>query len=251
MKISVQLYSLREEINKEGFGAVLSGLKAADIDGVETVADNYGLAPQKFAALLNKYGLCATGSHTGLAGLKNRAATLERSKALGIKSHIIPWLSPEELKAEFPGKTGNGGKPGLLAGINAEIAFYNASGITIGYHNHAHEFDGGADYIADLLNGAPGLKFEPDIFWLAAAGKSATAYIKPYAKRLIAIHLKELAKGGIKEPNPFFGEGASEIKQCVALAKKLKLECVVIEMEGIAVPWRDYVAKAAEYIRND
>ncbi|MDR1094389.1 MAG: hypothetical protein LBL66_09615 [Clostridiales bacterium] len=235
MKVSVQLYSLREEIKKEGVESVLSGIKAAGADGVEAVEDDYGLTPAAYRALLDKHGLVAYGCHVGLAALQDHTFTW--SSALGFRQLIVPWLSVDDLK--------NGA---TAAALRTEAAFYKERGIAVGYHNHAHEFEGGTDYIADLLKAAPDLQFEPDIFWLAAAGKSAAAYLKPYEKRLATVHLKELSPDGVQAPNPFFGEGVSEIRQCVLLAEKLRLPHVVIEFEGIAAPWRGYLKRAVDYI---
>ena len=238
MKISVQLYALREYIKNEGFEAVLSGVKAAGIDGVEAVDNGYGLTPAQYRALLDKYGLAAYGCHIGMNALKDH--TMEWSKALGFKQLIIPGLSVEELKKEA-----------TAAALQAEAEFYARHGIEVGYHNHAHEYEGGNDYIAPLLAAAPSVKFEPDIFWLAAAGVPAEKYLKTRANRLMTIHLKELSKDGIKAPEPYLGEGVSETKQCVALAKKLKLPHVVIEFEAINVPWRAYLKKAVSFINEN
>ncbi|GHU99835.1 xylose isomerase [Clostridia bacterium] len=235
----MQLYSLREEIQKEGLDAILSGIRAAGADGVEAVEDAYGWTPAAYRAALDKHGLTAFGCHIGMASLADH--TLTWSGTLGFRQLVVPWLSSETLKNDLQ-KT--------AAALNAEAEFYAQHGIAVGYHNHAHEFEGGADTIADLLRAAPALQFEPDIFWLAAAGKSATAYLKPYEKRLLTIHLKELNKDGIQAPNPPFGEGVSEIRPCVQLAEKLKLPHVVIEFEGIAVPWREYLKKAVAYIHG-
>jgi len=237
MKIAVQLYSLRNEIEKEGFEAVLKGVKAAGVDGVEAIENGYGLAPDAYRALLDKYGLEAFGCHCGMDALADRTTTW--SKALGFKQLIVPWLSVDALKMKA-----------TASALQSDAEFYAKRGIEVGYHNHAHEFENGADYIAGLLNAAPLLKFEPDIFWLAAAGKPAAEYLKPLENRLMTIHLKELSKDGADAPNPYFGKGVSEIKQCVELAKKLKLSHVVIEFENLDVPWRKYLKKAAEYIRR-
>jgi len=240
MKISVQMYSLRHEIEKEGVDAVLKGLRECGADGIEAIENAYGLTPEEYRAALDKNNLTAFGCHCGMSALADR--TMAWSKALGFKQLIIPGLSTETLKNDVKA---------TAATLLADAEFYIKHGIIIGYHNHSHEFEGGADYIAELLKAAPLLKFEPDIFWLAAAGKSATEYLKPYESRLATIHLKELNKDGADAPNPCFGKGVSEIKQCVRLAKKLNLPHIVIEFENLNVPWRSYVKQAVNYIREE
>jgi len=237
MKISVQLYSLKEEIKNEGLEAVLEGIRTAGVDGVELVEDNYGLEVSALRTLLDNYGLKAYGSHVSMETLALR--NIERVAVLDFKQLIVPYLPIEAFKDRSVFDT-----------LSAVTDFYAAKGIEVGYHNHDHEFDGGADCVAELLNAVPLLKLEPDIYWLAYAGKHPVEYLEKWKNRLITIHLKELSKNGGNAPNPRFGQGLSEIKQCVGLAKKLKLPHVVVEFEGIDIPWREYLKSAVEYIRG-
>ncbi|MDR1094529.1 MAG: hypothetical protein LBL66_10330 [Clostridiales bacterium] len=237
MKIGVQLYALCGAVAEEGIEAVLSGIKEVGLDGIEAWEDQYGLSPANFNALLGKYGLAALGCHVAFPILSDHTNPLV--KDMGFKQMIIPLLPVDRLKTDLKA---------TAVAMEAEIDFYGGRGIAVGYHNHMHEFENGVDYLAELLRAAPSLQFEPDIAYLAAAGKPAADYVKPYENRLMTFHLKELSKDGVDAPSPRFGRGLSRIKQCVKIAETLKLPHVIIEFANLDVPWRDYLKTAAEYI---
>ena len=71
------------------------------------------------------------------------------------------------------------------------------AGIRFGYHNHAHEFvtdavHGGRPYDV-LLNEAPHLALEIDVYWVAVAGVDPTQLLRACPGRIEAVHLKDRA----------------------------------------------------------
>ena len=69
------------------------------------------------------------------------------------------------------------------------------AGITFGYHNHAHEFvtdpvHGGTPYDV-LLNEAPHLALEIDVYWVAVADVDPTQLLRATTGRIQAVHLKD------------------------------------------------------------
>ena len=81
-------------------------------------------------------------------------------------------------------------------------------GIKVGYHNHTQEFNKiGDKYFLEILieNTDPeNVVFELDCGWATAAGADACEFLKKYADRYVAIHVKENNKviGPRKAPFP-------------------------------------------------
>ena len=62
MKNAIQLYSLREMIEREGVEAVFEAVSKAGFEGIE-FAGFYGLTPEEMKTLIEKYNLNAISAH--------------------------------------------------------------------------------------------------------------------------------------------------------------------------------------------
>jgi sugar phosphate isomerase/epimerase len=207
MDISIQLYSIKEEA-KENFAHALELVQKAGYQGVE-FAGYFGNGPEQMAGLLQRYHLKPVSTHLGIPRLKEALdEEIAYAKALGYKLMVCPSLK---------GDTGEDYIEGAKFLEECAQKAVNA-GITFGYHNHAHEFTKyNGKYAQDIiLENAPTVKFEPDLFWVAVGGVDPLSYIEPLAKagRICAIHAKELAQQG--EENVYVGEGRIDFK---AIAK--------------------------------
>jgi sugar phosphate isomerase/epimerase len=74
-----------------------------------------------------------------------------------------------------------------------------AQGLTLCYHNHAHDFKpmNGTTPLEMLLNETQKdlVHLEMDIFWVSVAGRDPVALLKQYSGRVPLIHLKDKAPG--------------------------------------------------------
>jgi sugar phosphate isomerase/epimerase len=208
MDISLQLYSIKEEI-KENFAHGLELAHKAGYDGVE-FAGYFGLGPEKLRELLAQYRLKAVSTHAGIDRLRGAFdEELAYAVQLGYSLIVCPML-PCKTKAQTIEDAE------FLEDCAKRAA---KEGVVIGYHNHAHEFvkfDG--KYAQDiLLETAPSIKFEPDVFWIAYAGIDPVEYLRPLVKagRICAIHAKELAREG--RDNVYIGQGKIDFKAIVSL----------------------------------
>ena len=76
---------------------------------------------------------------------------------------------------------------------------FRASGITFGWHNHDFELmrqTDGSLPLDELFASAPDLSWEIDVAWIVRAGLDPIVWIKKYAERLSAVHVKDLAPPG-------------------------------------------------------
>jgi sugar phosphate isomerase/epimerase len=207
MDISLQLYSIKEEA-AENFAGALELVQKAGYQGVE-FAGYFGNGPAQMKALLDRYKLRAVSTHLGLARLTEALdEEIAFAKALGYRLLVCPGVSADSAE-------GYARQARALEECAQRAA---KEGFRVGYHNHTHEFTryGGSYALDIILENAPTLQFQPDLFWIARGGVDPLSYVEPLAKagRICAIHAKELAKTG--DANVYVGEGRIDFK---AIAK--------------------------------
>jgi sugar phosphate isomerase/epimerase len=222
MDISLQLYSIKEEA-QENFEGALELTRQAGYQGVE-FAGYFGKSPDQMRALLEKYGLKAVSTHLGLPRLKEALdEETAYAKALGFRILVCPFLKGDSAQAYIDGAR-------FLEDCAQRAA---KEGIVIGYHNHAHEFvKYGGKYAQDIiLENAPTVQFEPDLFWAAVGGVDPFSYLEPLAKagRICAVHAKELAGAG--EENVYVGEGKIDFKGIAELCPPDKYPWIIEQEE--------------------
>lgn len=149
MKYGVQLYSLRETAGRDGAEEVLRRVSEAGYDGVE-FAGFYGKTPEEMKALLEKSQLVGISAHIRPEAIEESLPFID---ALGIKYVFIPWVGVAEF--EEPEKYA-----ALIESTKKAKAILDARGVGFGYHNHAHEFENGRDYVGKILKDVDGLKAE-------------------------------------------------------------------------------------------
>jgi sugar phosphate isomerase/epimerase len=222
MDISLQLYSIKEEA-KEQFAQALELTRKAGYQGVE-FAGYFGNGPEQMKALLDRYQLKPVSTHLGIPRLKEALdEEIAYAKALGYRLLVCPFLKGDSAQAYIEGAQ-------FLESCAQKAA---QAGLSFGYHNHAHEFvtyDG--KYAQDIiLENAPTVKFEPDLFWIAVGGADPLTYLEPLARagRICAVHAKELAKTG--EENVYVGEGKIDFKGIAKLCPPDKYPWIIEQEE--------------------
>ncbi|MDR1950028.1 MAG: sugar phosphate isomerase/epimerase [Spirochaetaceae bacterium] len=246
MDISLQLYSIKEDADQD-FAKALEMTEKAGYQGVE-FAGYYGNTPGRINELLKQYHLKPVSSHVGLDRLRgNFDGELEYLNVLGFKLIVCPH-SPCNTKEEVLETAA------FLQSCALKAA---GAGIVMGYHNHAHEFarfDG--RYALDLLlEAAPAVQFEPDVFWIAYAGVDPAAYIKPYAAagRICAVHAKDLAKEGAEQKSPrnnvYIGDGRIDFPAIAALCPPARYPYIV-EQEEFSSDHFDGISRSQKGLRK-
>lgn len=215
MKFGVQLYSLRETAERAGAEEVFRLAGEAGYDGVE-FAGFYGKTPEEVKSLLQKYNLRGISAHIRPEAVEESLPYID---ALDIRYVFIPWVGTEEF--ETPEKYA-----ALLESTAKAKALLEKRGVVFGYHNHAHEYAGGNDYIGKIVSDA-GIKAELDVFWATVAGKNAAEEMKRLRGALAFVHIKEAAAANpAQSPQPIVGEGA------------VGMESVFAEAEAQGIPGR-------------
>ncbi|MDR0400443.1 MAG: sugar phosphate isomerase/epimerase [Treponema sp.] len=240
MDISLQLYSIKEEA-QENFEQALALTRQAGYQGVE-FAGYFGKSPDQMKALLDRRQLKPVSTHLGIPRLKEALdEEIAYARALGYGLLVCPFLKGDSEADYIEG-----------ARFLEECAQKAAqAGLGFGYHNHAHEFvKYGGRYAQDIiLEQAPTVKFEPDLFWIALGGVDPLAYLEPLAKagRICAVHAKELAKTG--KENVYVGEGKIDFAAIAKLCPPDRYPWIV-EQEEYHSDHLDGISKSYRGLRG-
>ena len=208
--VYLQLYSVREDINKDFKGTIAAVVKAG-YTGIEAAGYSdgkfYGLTPAEFKKELNAVGMKALSSHAGQSLAENVQDTdwkavwewwdtaIAAHKAAGMKYIVTAWMST----------------PKTLADLKVYCDYYNkvgekcnAAGLRFGYHNHDFEFnniEGELMYDFMLKNTDPAkVFFQMDVYWVVMGRKAPVDYFNEYPGRFEILHIKdnkELGQSGM------------------------------------------------------
>lgn len=237
--VGVQLYSFREQFAKDVRGT-MQKVKDMGITYVET-AGFYGLDAKGFRAMLDEFGIKATGISADFGELDDPAKLkmiIGNAKTLGAKTVVCFWIP-------------HTGTDFTLQDTEKAVKVFNeagktltANGLMLLYHNHGYEFRSYKDrYLMDELitrTNPAHVNFEMDILWTQHPGHNPVAWLKKYPTRWKAMHIKDRRKG--TAGNQFgtmdvdndvtLGQGDINIEDIVKQARANKIQYFYIEDES-------------------
>ena len=190
MNWSFQLYSARNFQPWDKILKMLAGLGYREVEGFGGV---YAY-PAGFRAEMDKNGLAMPTGHFPVDMLENDFDGARRlADALGVKTMICPYLVAEARPADAAGWRGFGER---LAAIGEKTT---KAGYGFAWHNHDFEFKKLADGSVPqehIFESAPDVGWEMDLAWLVRGGSEPLAWIDRFGKRIVAVHVKDIAKPG-------------------------------------------------------
>lgn len=189
MKIALQLYSIKDEMEKDFMGT-LEKVAKMGYQGVE-FAGYGGYTAGQIKAKLDELGISAAGSHISLDALRADAAGVaDFAQEIGAYSVVCPYIQMNS-------------KEGWIEAakeLNEYGKIMHEKGIVFGYHNHAHEFETFDGVCAlDLLFEHSDPRYvtcQFDTYWVLKGGKVPQEYIAKYKGRCPTIHVKDMGKDG-------------------------------------------------------
>lgn len=239
MKYGLQLFSVRDVTEKDLEGA----LKAVAEMGYSFVefAGFFGHSAEEVKGWLDKYGLTASGTHTGLSALTDDVLeeTIAYHKAIGCKDIIIP----------YEGMATQAEVDAVVDRVNVLIPRLKAEGIALHYHNHAHELQPNQDGLVpeeELLQRTD-ILLEVDTYWAFAADKDPVAFLREHKDRIQVIHLKD-GKGG--DTCASLGQGIAPVAAVRQAAIELGLT-MVVESEGLDPTGLEESKRCIDYLKAE
>lgn len=213
--VSIQLYSVRDCMEKD-FEGTLAKISELGYESVE-FAGFYGRTADEINALLEKYDLKLSGTHSPFDDLVNNYdETVAFHKAIGNKYYIIPFqdLSSQEKLDSFVE---------LVNPICDKLA---NDGITLCYHNHHFEFEmlENGEVIYEQLIYRTKLKLQVDTYWAYVGMKNPIGLLKRLGNRVILAHIKDGFENRESKP---LGLGTAPVKDVVDYVKAQGIPMVV------------------------
>lgn len=224
--IGLQMYTVRDECDKDFVGA-LRRVKEIGYEGVE-LAGTHGLSAADLRKVLDDLGLRCAGGH---AGDRDVHQVADYYHTLGCTCVGGPSLPP----GKFPED-----KESVLAAakyMNEVGAHYRAHGLTLYYHNHAHEFktvDG--KYILDWFyeNTDPqNVQAEIDVMWVQYADVDPAAYLRKYPNRVPLVHIKDMDQS---KDFTEVGNGVLNWKSVLAACQDIGAHWYIVEQDRCKRP---------------
>ncbi len=223
-KFAAQLYTLRNEL-KQDFPGVLRELKHRGWDAVQ-ISGLHGYAPEDIAEVLDETGLRTAGMHVSLDRMSDDLdAVLKEAAQFHTRDLIVPFLSPEMRNEP--------GYRSLRRRLHDLARRLKPLGYRISYHNHAFEFEteiDGRSALEYLLSADAdsGVLAEIDVYWVKKGGRDPLSFIRPYARRMPIIHLKDMDEEGAFAE---VGAGQIEFTPILAWGERNGIEWYAVEQD--------------------
>ena len=223
--ISLQLYSCKDATAVD-FKGTLEKVAKIGYKGVE-LAGYGGLVASEMKERLETLDLTVTGAHLGIDELKNNLDYhIEYNKTIGNKYLICPFAftdTEEQTKK-------------IAEDMKMIAEKLSGTGLILGYHNHANEFNVFNDEYAfdTIVSSHPEIIYELDCYWSEYSNVDTCEYFKKIGRRCHLVHLKDMCikDDGTKDCS-IFGEGVLENRKFIDAARKYcEPKWFVIEWEA-------------------
>lgn len=237
MEYGLQLYSVRDFTEQDLEGTLK---KVAEL-GYRYVefAGFFGHSAEEVKAMLDRYGLIVSGTHSGLGDLDaDFAGTVKYHKTLGNTNYIVPG-APTWTAAELDE---------TIEKMNKYQPMLAAEGIRMAYHNHDGEFRPNADgqIPHEEMERRTNIDFQIDTFWAFVAGKDPVEVITRLKDRVHVIHLKDGLRNG---KGYSLGEGEAPVaavrEKAIELGMHMVVESETLQPDGITE-----VSRCINYLRS-
>lgn len=230
-QVAIQLYTLRDFCKTApDFAAAMKktreiGYTAVQISGVGPIPE------AEIVAICKAEGLTICATHEpGPVILDEPEKAIERLRKLGAKLTAYPW--PGGLDFAAPGVVDT-----LIRKLDAAGAAFRAAGLTLGYHNHAHEFyrPGGGPTVLDRIfaeTSPENVVAELDTFWVQRGGGDVVEWVKKVKGRTPFIHLKDFKVNPTGEGTFCeIGAGTLDFRRIIAEAEAGGCEWFIVEQD--------------------
>ena len=251
--ISLQLYSLREDISKD-YDAAIKKVGEMGFASVEAAGYNngkfYGKTPVEFKQDVANAGMTVLSSHT------TKLLTEDELQSKDFSESLKWWDEAIQAHSEAGAKyivAPSMPVPKSIEDLQSYCNYYNEigkrckeQGLSFGYHNHAFEFTNIEDvmmydYLIENTN-PEYVFFQMDVYWTVIGKQSPVDYFNKYPGRFEQLHLKdhkELGQSGM------VGFDAILNNLAIAGAKHL-----IVEVEKYNFTPEESVKRSLEYLRN-
>jgi sugar phosphate isomerase/epimerase len=224
--IAVQLYTLRQDVEKNGFETVLKTVAGIGYGHVE-LAGMYNKSATDFKRSLDNNGLKAIGAHVPFLDPAKREQLVADAKTLGYR-HVIGSMGKSDFESEDKVKA-------TAEKINEAISYFAPKGLQVTLHNHEWEYTG-PKKMELLLELCPKVSPQIDVYWVQTGGADPVQTIKRYGARTYILHIKDGPADGKNRDLPMtaVGQGKVDIASCIRAAEVGSVEYLTVELDHCA-----------------
>ncbi len=227
-RVGIQLYTLRDDAGRDP-ERTLGDIAAAGYKDVEMLGgmNNFGLAPAKVRAILDRNGLRAPSTHVGGNALDDLDRQLADAATMGHRYVIVASLPLGENPTlddyrRWADKMNEAGRRSLTQGIH------------VGFHNHAGDFKpigGIVPYDVFIERTDPAVvRHQLDTGNLAMAGIDPLDYMKRYGSRYWSFHIKDVPRLGATSDTEL-GKGIIDFRRLFASIDNIDDKHLFVEQE--------------------
>lgn len=190
--IILQMYTLRDFTKtREDFLSTLAKIHSIGYRGLQAKCPSF-MEPTEFKAILDDYGLTTDSVSYKLAEIKPKLDEIVKLSKLYGTTRVRVEAMPRDYSLSADGFE----KYAFM--LEEAGKTLSTVGLKLIYHFHAFEFINFADGrrgIDLLLNNTSveNVWFQPDVFWLVAAGTEVSESLRMFAGRADSIHVKDYA----------------------------------------------------------
>ena len=244
-KIGLQLYSIKEECQKDFLGT-LRRVAEIGYTGVE-FAGYFDTSADELQSLLDEINLFPAGAHINIRLLENDLDNvIAYAKTIGCPAVICPSFRIDE--------TNLAGTFNTIAELFNRVGqACDANGLQFQYHMHGHEFvpvgeTTGMQMLLDKTD--PDLVwFEPDTTWVEKAGVRVVQFIEEHGPRVSYIHLKDFTDRTSWHDTEI-GAGQLDTPGVIAAANKFNLPWYIVEQEAYDMPMMESIGISLKNLRQ-
>ena len=249
--ISLQVYTARFF---KPYDKIFKFLSESGLENVELFEVE---AFDEIKELLIKYNLTAKSSHIAFDTLNDVNAIISNLKKLNIKHAIVPCPSGKP-GGKFEAIFDKNEEEWISFGkqLSSYVSIFEDNGITLGYHNHAFEFNklpSGKMPIECILDQNENLKYEIDLGWVVAGKADPIYWTNKYASKIIACHLKDFISQDYDlidhDSQCAIGDGFIDWKSVLQEVKKTKCEIFALEHDN-PKSYEEYVLRSIKNLEE-
>ena len=243
-RVGIQLYTLRDDARRD-LERTLGDIAAAGYKDVELLGgmNNFGMAPERVRAILDKNGLRAPSTHVGGSDFDNLDRQFAAAATLGHKYIVLASLPGEQHKLDdYRHWADRLNEAGKLA---------RTHDLWIAFHDEPYDFppiDGMVPYevLVDRTDPAV-VRLQLDTGNAAMGGRDPLDYMKKYGSRYWLFHIKDAPRLG-SPTDAELGKGVVDFKRLLAMIDDIDDKHLYVEQETYPGAPLDSVRRDFDYI---
>jgi sugar phosphate isomerase/epimerase len=246
-RVGVQLYSLRDAA-KVDLERTLADIAAVGYRDVELLGsmNNFGMAPERLRAVLDRLGLRAPSTHVGTNVLDDLDRQIDVAKTLGHEYLIVAGF-PEERRKTLDDYRQWADR------FNVAGTAARARGVWLGFHNHGPDvalIDGQVPYDLFVDRTDPALvRLQLDTGNMAMGGRDPLSYLDRYGPRYWSFHIKDVPRLGATE-DAELGKGMIDFRRLLAKIDRIDEKLLYVEQETYPTTPLESVRRDYAYISS-